>query len=233
MYKICNQCDIEKEIDEFNKWSRSKDGFRNYCRECQKEYQKSYRSKNKTLIKIKSIEYRTKNKDKICAYSSSDKRKLQKKKYYEKNKDKIKLKNKEYYHLNSEERKKSSKDYRESIKNTEKYKNSRREYNKKWRKENRHITSWRKLLRRALNYIGCVKEDRTIDILGYSPIQLKEHMETLFTTGMSWENYGEWHIDHIVPISKFSKETPINIINSLDNLQPLWAKDNLIKGNKI
>ena len=50
---------------------------------------------------------------------------------------------------------------------------------------------------------------------------------------MSWENYGEWHIDHKKPISKFDKKTNLKIINSLCNLQPLWAKDNLSKGNKF
>ena len=49
---------------------------------------------------------------------------------------------------------------------------------------------------------------------------------------MSWDNHGEWHIDHIKPISKFSFDDDIKIINGLNNLQPLWKKDNLIKSNK-
>jgi hypothetical protein len=63
--------------------------------------------------------------------------------------------------------------------------------------------------------------------------KLKEHIEKLFVEGMSWENHGEWHIDHIKPVSKFDKTEKISIINSLDNLQPLWAVDNLKKSNKI
>lgn len=46
---------------------------------------------------------------------------------------------------------------------------------------------------------------------------------------MSWDNYGSWHIDHIKPISKFQKNTPIKVVNNLDNLQPLWAIENLRK----
>lgn len=63
---------------------------------------------------------------------------------------------------------------------------------------------------------------------------LKKHLESLFLEGMSWNNYGEWHVDYKIPVS-FS-----NIISytcedfkkcwSLDNLQLLWAKDN--KDNK-
>jgi len=51
--------------------------------------------------------------------------------------------------------------------------------------------------------------------------------------GMSWSNWGEWHLDHIKPVSSFDKSGKICIINSLDNLQPLWAADNLKKSNKI
>ena len=50
---------------------------------------------------------------------------------------------------------------------------------------------------------------------------------------MSWENHGDWHIDHIFPLSKFDKSTPVSIVNSLDNLTPLWKEENLKKGNRI
>jgi hypothetical protein len=50
---------------------------------------------------------------------------------------------------------------------------------------------------------------------------------------MTWKNWGEWHIDHTYPLSLFSKDTPINEVNSLSNLKPMWASDNLKKGNRI
>jgi len=46
---------------------------------------------------------------------------------------------------------------------------------------------------------------------------------------MCWENYGDWHIDHIRPVASFDKNTLPSIVNSLDNLQPLWKEDNLKK----
>jgi hypothetical protein len=64
-------------------------------------------------------------------------------------------------------------------------------------------------------------------------IELKEYIESLFIEGMSWENYGDWHIDHIIPVSSYNPETSIDVVNSIKNLQPLWAFDNLSKGNKI
>lgn len=58
------------------------------------------------------------------------------------------------------------------------------------------------------------KEDETIKLLGYSALQLKEHIESLFLDGMSWDNYG----NHIVMVSSFEEDTPMNIVNSLENL---------------
>ncbi len=74
-------------------------------------------------------------------------------------------------------------------------------------------------------------------LVGYTIIDLKKHLEKQFTDGMTWENYGKWHIDHVKPICKFN----INSVDcedfktcwSLDNLQPLWAIDNLKKGGNL
>lgn len=63
------------------------------------------------------------------------------------------------------------------------------------------------------------------------------HLESLFTNGMSWQNYGEWHVDHKIPISSFDFESieceEFKKCWSLNNLQPLWGIDNLSKGSKI
>lgn len=71
------------------------------------------------------------------------------------------------------------------------------------------------------------------DLLGYSPDELKIHLERQFTKGMSWENYGLWHIDHIIPLASFSFETvddpEFKRAWSLPNLRPLWAKENMKK----
>ena len=78
---------------------------------------------------------------------------------------------------------------------------------------------------------------RTFDCLPYTPEQLVIHLERRFASGMSWANYGQWHIDHIVPISAFNFETVEHVdfqrAWALSNLQPLWARDNLCKGARI
>lgn len=73
-------------------------------------------------------------------------------------------------------------------------------------------------------------------IVGYTVQDLKDHLGSLFQNGMSWGNYGQWHIDHIRPVSLFSfksyKDKQFKQCWALSNLQPLWAEDNLRKGNK-
>lgn len=76
-------------------------------------------------------------------------------------------------------------------------------------------------------------------LVGYSTAELVEHLESLFLDGMTWDNYGRggWHVDHVVPLSWFPIEGPdcaaFNMCWSLQNLQPLWAHDNIAKGNRF
>lgn len=74
-------------------------------------------------------------------------------------------------------------------------------------------------------------------LVDYTPSELCKHLESQFIEGMSWENYGEWHIDHIIPVSAFNFSTPQDIdfrrCWSLKNLRPLWARENISKGNNL
>lgn len=80
-----------------------------------------------------------------------------------------------------------------------------------------------------------LKSDSCDALLGCSYEELKGHIESKFEDGMSWDNYGEWHLDHIKPCSLFdlSLEDQQRECFNYTNLQPLWAKDNLSKGNKF
>lgn len=99
-----------------------------------------------------------------------------------------------------------------------------------YRKNNKHISIWRSVLKDSVKRLNKKKEGKTIDLLGYSPIELKAHLISLFTDGMNWDNHGEWHIDHIKDVSTFDIETPPNIVNALSNLRPLWATTREING---
>ena len=78
------------------------------------------------------------------------------------------------------------------------------------------------------------KSASTKKLLGCSIDQLIEHIENQFTDGMSWSNYGKWHIDHIRPCISFDLTDPIQQEKCFNykNLQPLWEFDNKSKGGK-
>jgi hypothetical protein len=129
---------------------------------------------------------------------------------------------KEYYSKNNEVIKSNKKIYRSSS-----------EYKKRRRTLNTRFDSIiRVMLRRCFKHKG-IRRNTTIDIIGYDTNKLKQRLECQFKDGMTWENYGKWHIDHKKPISKFDKNVKISTINGLCNLQPLWASDNLTKGCKF
>lgn len=69
--------------------------------------------------------------------------------------------------------------------------------------------------------------------IGYTITKLKQHLESLFVSGMSWGNYGEWHIDHIKPRIEFNYkiigDTEFKRCWDLSNLRPLWAEENKAK----
>jgi|TARA_R100000479_G_scaffold43082_1_gene19613 endogenous inhibitor of DNA gyrase (YacG/DUF329 family) len=118
----------------------------------------------------------------------------------------------------------------------------------KWQREQRkNPNSWfnqtmqqitsrmRNGLRQSLQYKGVKKTNQTFSLVDYTKYELKEHLESQFTDGMSWENMGEWHIDHIRPVASFNFDSTdhpeFKQCWALENLQPMWKLDNLSKGS--
>jgi hypothetical protein len=77
------------------------------------------------------------------------------------------------------------------------------------------------------------KNAKTENILGCTIEEFRIYMYSKFKNGMSFENHGKWHLDHIIPLSKAKTEEEIIKLNHYTNFQPLWAIDNIRKGNKI
>lgn len=96
-------------------------------------------------------------------------------------------------------------------------------------------TSIRTTINRAITRNS--QRGRAISLLGCSVKELKEHIESQFQRGMSWDNWGlyGWHIDHKIPVSFFNLTDPSQqkICFNYKNLQPLWAIDNLKKHAKV
>lgn len=77
-------------------------------------------------------------------------------------------------------------------------------------------------------------KNRNFDVIfGIRPLEFKEHIESLFEENMSWDNYGEWEIDHIVPLSYSTNQDEYELYSSHKNIRPMWKKDNQIKGSNL
>ncbi len=156
--------------------------------------------------------YRAKNKSKIKEYRS---------KYYSSNKIVENVKSKEY---------KSSKQL------------EIREYNREYSKKRliedplfRLRSNIRKRINKELRKSRWNKNNSLSHYLGCSLEELKKYLESKFQPGMTWENHGlyGWHVDHIVPLSKAKSEKELYALSHFSNLQPLWAAQNLLKGDKV
>lgn len=162
-------------------------------------------------------EYRKINKDKIKKYEK--KRRKANKEY-----------NKKYYYQNLEYYKKYGKEYRKN--------NHRSEYYRKKRQKDAQYRLNKNISRAIRFSLQSNKNNRHWkDLVDYNLEELRTHLEKQFKDGMSWNNYGEWHIDHIIPLSAYNFDSPDHIdfkrAWNLKNLQPLWASENLSKQNKL
>ena len=130
------------------------------------------------------------------------------------------------------------KEWRE--KNIDKHRENKRSY-ERTRKANdplyKLVANFRTAIYTVLKENNMDKYGHYFEILQYSPEELSIHLENQFTEGMTWENYGEWHVDHKLPITAFNfQEIGDNEFMrcwGLDNLQPMWADENIRKSNKI
>lgn len=169
------------------------------------------------------------------------------KEYYQNNKERIKKMSNDYYHSNSDIIKIKQKEIR---KNNDHIK-YQREYQKKYKQQNKQKRSQdhkykmekdplyrlshnlRGLIYRKFKENNYTKSSKLYQIIGCSFEEFKIHIEKQFKYGMSWENRSEWHLDHIYPVSLSKNEEEFIKLNHYTNFQPLWAKDNLKKGNKL
>lgn len=108
---------------------------------------------------------------------------------------------------------------------------------RKYRKENPRVRVDDRMSAMIRQALQAKKAGRAWEsLVGYTVETLMQHLEINFLPGMSWENMGEWHIDHIKPRSSFHYESEYDEdfkeCWKLENLRPLWALDNLRKGKK-
>lgn len=224
--KKCVVCNEDHNILEYNRNKNKKDGHHDICKKCdsvkrQQEYQER---KNKIII--------TNITSKVC-YTCKTNKDISKFKQTSRSKD-------GYFQIcidcrpdnwTAEKQRESEKKY---------VNNNKDKMREKWKKQGTKIN---RRIRDSLNHriselfksIGTSKTNKTFEYIGCDKDFLKKWFEYLFDDNMLWENYGEWHIDHVLPCSSFNllDEDDKKTCFSWKNLRPCWAKDNIIKGNKI
>ena len=224
------------------------------CREKRKKRRADPEYKKKRQVYLKK--YCKENAEKINTrskkhYEENKERKLSKgKEWRENNKERMKELTHEWYKNNKENHNKISKEWRENNKERVKEQqinwrqNNKERINETSRKYLRHRRATDPAfkitdnLRRRVNGVvhGC-KSAHTMELIGCSQEELREYLEQQFEEGMSWDNYNHatWHIDHILPCASFDLTDPEQQRKCFHytNLQPLWAIDNLSKGDKL
>jgi hypothetical protein len=154
------------------------------------------------------------------------------KNYREKNKEKIAFRNKKYQENNKGKITKYLIEYRD--RNRRKITEQVRSYERKRRKLDSEFRIVQNLRRRVNHFLKGARSASTLELLGCNVEYLKRHLGSQFTIGMTWDNYGEWHIDHIRPCTPFDLSDPDQQKQCFhySNLQPMWAVENLSKGCK-
>lgn len=121
---------------------------------------------------------------------------------------------------------------------TEQYKSYQSKYQVKVNYKKYHTDPLFRLktnMRNSIKKYVSRKSIPTQSIVGCSWEELKQHIESQFSDGMTWDNHSQfgWHIDHKIPLSSAKTDEELYVLNHYTNLQPLWWRDNLSKSDKI
>lgn len=122
--------------------------------------------------------------------------------------------------------------YKKTYKKTKRGKASIRRYKNK--PDVKFANKIRKKLKKSFVENGWGKKSLTYKYIGLDKEEFKKHIESQFTEGMTWDNWGidGWHLDHRLPLSAAETEEEIGLLWHYTNLQPMWAEENIAKGNK-
>ena len=225
MTKVCIKCKKIKDLNEFPRDSHSKDGTRNDCKICNCASSCARQKKNIKQVLIKNKLWKQNNPEHYKRWLDSYAPIREAKK-------RIRYSSDEKYRQRII---KNGKKYRNNPKNKTVILATQRKLRRKYQKD----PQWRAVmnLRRRMSFVlaGKRKAAHSIQLLGCTRDELRAHLERQFTAGMTWDNYGVkgWHIDHRKPCAVFDLTNPKHQRECFHytNLQPLWAVDNLSKGD--
>jgi len=219
--KTCTRCGVAFPATEeyFNKHKAGKHGLESRCKKCRREQREQY---------LQRPEVKKREQERSQRRWENIENKKKQKEY-----DRQRWQDPEHKEAQRQARQKLLQDD-EVKENRQKY---RREYVRAKRLNDPSFKIRLYMSSRINMSLKCKvkKSAATMELVGCSKEEFKKHIEKQFDTGMSWNNHGMWHIDHIVPCASFDLTDPEQqrLCFHYTNLQPLWAKDNLSKGGKL
>jgi len=243
-FKTCSKCSGSKPAtrDHFSPLKKAKDGLHSWCKPCSAAWRRKDRAENKER------------------YSAIERAR------YERHGEARRAYNRRNWAENREQylraARKREREKREQYNEARRARfaacaerrKRRAEENRRWRERNaeqlkaRRAADWRNATptQKLRSHFGAAishalkgsgKGGRSWqELVGYRAEDLRDHLERQFTKGMTWENYGEWHVDHIIPLSSFEYTSPddpeFKACWALTNLRPLWARENIRKSDR-
>ena len=232
--KRCTKCGFIKPLGDFYNKAKPSIDKAAACKKCDNARGRAYYLKNKDKILASQQKHRANPETKVC-------RSIWAKMYYQKSGIKARSKVSENRYRSTPVGKAKKAISQKKYMATEKGKIARLAGGKKYRIKYR--TNLKNRLNRNIgnaiyqNLKGFKRGRHWENLVKWTLQQLKNRFVQLFEPGMTWDNYGEWHIDHKIPISAFNFTKPENLdfkrCWALSNLQPMWAKENISKGAKL
>ena len=237
--KICSKCNLELSVDEFRIVGGK---IKNPCKKCLSETNRLWRQTEEGKKKIKDSKKRYKSK-----IVEGNRIIRDEKKKITDELNQLKEVRKEERMLIKEQKLQKSLEWKKrmeyyktdewkEIQRQKKRKSEYERWKRRWNEDEMFAMKvrLRNLIRNSFRRQGYKKfNTSTEEIVGMNYNDFKEYLESKFVDGMSWENRGDWHIDHIIPLSLATSEEEIIGLCHYVNLQPLWAEDNRSKGDKI
>jgi hypothetical protein len=238
MTKRCTACRMSLTVSHFEKSTRTVDGLMIRCRECNDHHRVLTRKRYAENLehrraKAEYHKHRAESLEYLIARADHEKSRYSNDASYRKAKA-------EYYKARSSAPvygEKRAAQERSRYANDQQYKKAKSKYRMdryrsepRLRVDNNVSSQIRQSLARGKSF-------KSWEVLvGYTLDQLVTHLESLFENGMTWDNYGEWHIDHRTPrtwfIYEHADDPAFRTCWALTNLQPKWGRLNMKKGNR-
>jgi hypothetical protein len=236
-FRVCRKCGERKPatVDHFNK---KLEGLTSQCRPCRnasKRLDWACRAAGLNAERRASRDETTRRKDREYYRANAERKARQARERHAADPERRRSRERQQYAQSPDKKRQQAAEW--AARNPERYRANMREF---YRRKRQADPMYRLRSSVSAYVYWCLRSGkggrRTEELLGYSIATLRLHLERQFERGMTWDNYGEWHVDHILPVASFNFTSPddpdFRACWAMTNLRPMWAADNIRKSDK-